>query len=965
MSLTLVLGPANSAKAGEVLGAYRARAGDGALLVVPTAADARHYGHELAREGAALGGAVVTFRGLIREVARRVGLTERPLSALQQERLVKRVVATAPLQTLAPSASGAGFARAARDLIVELERSLVTPQRFSQALAAWSAEDGERRRFADEVASIYLRYHRELERLQRVDAELQAWRTLDALRAAPGTWGAVPVFLYGFDDLHRLERDAVETLARIVEADVIVSLTYEPGRAALAARAETVEELRPLATRVLELPPLADHYAPASRAALHQVERRLFEPTEERLHPGAAVQLLEAGGERAEVELVAAEVAALIRAGVPAGEIAVVYRSIDRPAALVERVFAAASIPVAGAFRVPLGRSALGRALLALARCALLPERQASAGDLLAYLRSPGLLEHAEVADALEHDVRRAGLATAAEARARLGWRLEEIDALRAAGNPLAELARHARRLFAAPRRGAAATLSDVEELDARTLSALVSALGELDELADAPAGADLIELLQGLTIPAGADARPGAVLLSDPLAIRARRFRVVFMCGLQENEFPLSGVSEPFLSDERRHELALASGLRLRPREDVLASERYLFYAAASRASERLYLSYRSSDEEGNLALPSPFISDGAELLDAGWSGRRRRRLLADVVWDLELAPTEREAARAQAAARGSGRRRVLAPERRTLSAEAMGHVRHREVVSAGALEAYADCPVKWLVDKELAPEPLAPDSDAVARGSYMHAALERLLARLGASVNEVTLADAKRILDEVLAELPASVAVGRPASVRRAALESIAADLRRYVAHEAASGAEWEIGGLELRFGFDDEDGVSLPALELGNEVRLRGVIDRVDVDGAGHGIVRDYKSGASRPEYCGARWQEERRLQVALYMVVVRQLLELEPVAGVYQPLGGRDLRARGVFRDDVKLGSGLVGTDARGREELDAVLDDALARARALADGLRGGELTPCPRTCSRDGCAYPGICWAER
>ena len=43
MALTLVIGPANSAKAGEVLGAYGAVARRGAVLVVPTAQDARYY----------------------------------------------------------------------------------------------------------------------------------------------------------------------------------------------------------------------------------------------------------------------------------------------------------------------------------------------------------------------------------------------------------------------------------------------------------------------------------------------------------------------------------------------------------------------------------------------------------------------------------------------------------------------------------------------------------------------------------------------------------------------------------------------------------------------------------------------------------------------------------------------------------------------------------------------------------
>ena len=52
MPLTLVLGPANSAKAGEVLGAYGAAARAGALLVVPTALDAEHYAPGAGRDRA-------------------------------------------------------------------------------------------------------------------------------------------------------------------------------------------------------------------------------------------------------------------------------------------------------------------------------------------------------------------------------------------------------------------------------------------------------------------------------------------------------------------------------------------------------------------------------------------------------------------------------------------------------------------------------------------------------------------------------------------------------------------------------------------------------------------------------------------------------------------------------------------------------------------------------------------------
>ena len=153
-------------------------------------------------------------------------------------------------------------------------------------MGSWAAEDRRRRPYARDVAAIYSAYSAELERLGRVDPELYTWRALDALRAAPGRWGTESLFFYGFDDLHPLERDAIETLARVVGAEVTVSLTYEAGRSALTARAEAVEELRPLADRVQQLPASAEHYDPDSRHALHHLERELFEPEPERVDPG-------------------------------------------------------------------------------------------------------------------------------------------------------------------------------------------------------------------------------------------------------------------------------------------------------------------------------------------------------------------------------------------------------------------------------------------------------------------------------------------------------------------------------------------------------------------------------------------------------------------------------------------------------------------------------------------------------
>ncbi|MDQ6817181.1 MAG: PD-(D/E)XK nuclease family protein, partial [Actinomycetota bacterium] len=748
MPLTLVLGPANSAKAGEVLGSYAAATHRGALLVVPNTQDVRHFARELAQEGSVLG-SVLTFSGLCFEIALRAGYSARRLSVLQRETVVARSLQRAGLELLAEAAEQPGFVAAAGELISELERSLVTPQRFASAMGAWGEADERRARYGREVAGIYLSYARELERLRWVDGDLYAWRAVDAMRAAPCRWGAAPVFFYGFDDLHPLQRDAVETLSSIVGVEVTVSLTYEAGRAALAARAEVVEELRPLADRVLELPGLDEHYSPDSRAALHHLERHLFEPPsgengasseprEDRIDPGEAVRLLEAGGERAEAELLAAKAGELLRAGIPGEQIAIVYRSPAAVAPLLERVFRQYGIPLESDYELAFAHTTLGRAVLSLARCALLPDARASAEDLVAYVRTSGVLDQIEIADTLELAVRREGLKTAAQARARLPLPLAQIDTIRGAPDPAAELACQARRLLDVRARGRAGApvLDGDGELDARALAAMLRALDELDELGELPSsGPELIDLLERLTVRAGWRGGPGAAVLTAPLAVRARRFHTVFVAGLQEGDFPRGVMPEPFLSQELRRELAVGSGLRLRLGEDGIQRERYLFYAAASRATHQLILSHRSSDEEGNIALPSPFLDDVAELLAPGWSERRGRRLLGDVVWPASEAPNERERALSFVEAStppvdepgsGSG----------ALTEVALGLVRHREVVSGGALECYSDCPVKWLVERELRPKRLQPEPEPLARGSYVHEALEEVLRRLGGPV-------------------------------------------------------------------------------------------------------------------------------------------------------------------------------------------------------------------------------------
>ncbi len=223
-----------------------------------------------------------------------------------------------------------------------------------------------------------------------------------------------------------------------------------------------------------ELDARADHYAPASRDALHHLERALFEedppaPAE----PAGAVRLLQGGGERAEAELVAAHVARLLREdGFAPEEVAIVVRSVSAAAPLLEQVLGAYGIPYALTRPLRAGQTALGRGLVGLLRAA---RPGGTADDLLAYLRTPRVVRVAALVDRLEADVRRQGLRDATAARALFEDRHFALGALdrvagaaeRGAGPLCRTLAREARVLLAAPHRRSAAVLADEEAVDA------------------------------------------------------------------------------------------------------------------------------------------------------------------------------------------------------------------------------------------------------------------------------------------------------------------------------------------------------------------------------------------------------------------------------------------------------------------------------------------------------------------
>ena len=956
--LSLLAGPAHAGKVALLLDRYLARLDDEPFLIVPNRSDVDRVERDLLRRcGCLLGGSIGTFDDLFARIV--VGDTHaRPVAtdaqrALLARRAVERAVATGTTG-LARSARFAGFADALLGTVAELESGLLDPPDL----------DGD-------VAALYAGYRAELDRVGFWDRDLLRRRACELVAGDLDAWHAEPVFAYGFEDLTAAEWTLLEALAG--RAEVEVSLPYEPGRAAFASLQRTAEDLARLADgRTRELPPRSAEFA---APALAWLERTLFETPRGPAPPLAgAVAFLEGAGTRGTAELVADHVLELLRDGTPAEEVALVVPSVERWRAPLETVFATAGIPYTLDGRVRLASTPLGHALLALLRFAW---AGAGRAELYSFLRSPYSGVARSSVDFAEGRLRGRAIEAPDQVEAETE-RLREaplvpLRTLREAGAAidgvrtlLTDMAAAAYGLDGPP-------VGDTSRLDLRCVAAALRLLDELetwDGLGEELATADVIGALERLEVSAGETAAPGRVAVLDLMRARTRRFDTVFVLGLEEGSLPRRGRSSPFLDDDRRRAL----GARLE-RPDPVARDRYLFYTACTRAMRRLFLVREAATDEGAPSQPSSFWDDVAAVFDPVEVARAtRRRPLSQLTLPIDEAPTARERLRALASlsagddsadlasalAEANGwtrrlRRARVAFDRptRLRNPVAIESLAMRTTFGATELERFVDCSSAWLIERLVDPKTIDAEADALLRGKVAHQALytfyNGLPKELGTErVTEANLDAALTFLEQCLAEAlrgGVRIELGDVASAELR--EGLRRDLERFVREEARSPLGLVPRRFEVRFGTDRSAPELQRGLELGDGIFVSGTIDRIDVDPhSARGIVQDYKSG--KGSFSAAQILDEGRLQVPLYLLVLRDLVGIEPLGGVYRALSGTR-GARGMLREDARDDlPGFQKRDYLDDEGFAAQLDTAVERARTAAQRIRAGDVAHDPR-----------------
>ena len=958
--LTLITGPANAAKIGAVLERLRAARPRDPLLVVPTAADVAHYQRELASSNIVFGA-----RG-----AHLLAPDPRDRAPHQAARAAARLDRPRPRRPRRDRRRAAARARRVRRHArlrrrgrAAVRRARARPRRAG-ALHRGAAHLGRRRRRARRTPASSARSTRPTAARWRSSAARRSRATPGrrSTRCAPTrrVWARRPVFLYGFDDLTPTERDAVETLSGHAEADVCLALPVRAGpRRVRRPRGDRrgAAPARRRGRRTCRSAPSTTPRAPAARCTTSSASCSSRRPTG--APPNGAVRLLEAGGERAEAELVGAEVLELMRQGIAAPDIAVLLRGDAGVTALFAQVLAGYGIPVSHDRRVPLGRTRLGAGVLAGARAALDRGTRRRPADLAAHARAAARPERRRPAGGARPPRRDRA---ARGSPARCGRRgsgspsstaLDRLAAAAAEGAEalLAALEAEAQAIWTAPHRRRAEVLGP-EDLRRRPrgratcappLRAARARRGRSRRCSGAPR--DVLDGLAPVRVrepsalsgerarrAARRPARDPRAALPRGLRLRAAGRRVP--APPRARAVPVR--RRPPRARRRHRPAAAAARGRARPRALALLRRRL---APRGRALPLLALVGRGGQPGRAVRLRRRRArAVRRRALGAARHAAARRRHLD--------AARRADAARAaprlrRGAQRAGSRRRSARPGPRRCCALLAA----RDTEPARGLEAFAACGVRWLVEQFLRPDRIEPDPEPMQRGSLAHAVLERTLGaaarahRLGRDRARA----ARRRARGAARRARRAHRRPRPRARRRALLRGLEADLERYLRTEAEHGAGYEPAALEWSFGRPEDAARAAPA----RRGRRRGDRPRRPDRRAARAAPRSCATTRAAPRSaarsgrttCSSRWRST--------CSPCASCSGREPVAGLYQPLAGRKLAARGLVRDDVP-GDYVAHRHGRRRRRSTTRSRPPRALAARTAAELHAGRIRAVPR-----------------
>jgi RecB family exonuclease len=516
---------------------------------------------------------------------------------------------------------------------------------------------------------------------------------------------------------------------------------------------------------------------------------------------------------------------------------------------------------------------------------------------------------------------------------------------------------------------------------------AAVSALG----LGAAPVSSEVFRYELSRTLEAGAPppgaGRVGALRIVRVGEIAGEPLAHLIVLDANEGILPPSAPAGPLLPDALAERLRAIDPGAAPASAGMLRARELSALALAASAAERVTLFYRECGDGGEALAPSPFV------LALTRGGARARRSGGGALVDAPL--SHREAELQRASRLGIGAPGVEPEATRRAKTERTREVHHGlatprprndlvgdlavDAALAGVLEAesgggdrplpitslerFARCAFQGYVHQLLGVRDVrtvGETPDAREAGTLVHEALAAAM-RAALPLLQVRPMDRDAVRTLAMEAADAVLWRGAETTLRKLALDLARERVLRVVEWTLAQN-EWVFALAEQAFGDPHATaGNEWPAIDLGDAaapIRLRGTIDRVDVDRSDSHPKRvrviDYKGSAETVRQA-RRELGQTMLQVPLYAVAAASSLDATSSEGMYLPVAELDPR----FGEDA--------TFAKRWQEV--MRDDARAlrdRVRGIVAQVRSGALAPTPeRETFCDQCSFDGICRRPR
>jgi ATP-dependent helicase/nuclease subunit B len=1043
----LVSGKAGSGKTHLVLQKYsrfveEEQREDNVIFILPTYSQVEHLrGLTLKQvQGSKLKGyldsGLVTFSILANKILESVDSTppKKLINEGEKDLILSNIFKSADKGYFSGVSGYAGFKTAFLNLLREIKENSLDPLPFKDVLKEIQTGNpySPVNLKCNELVTLYERYQKALNKNNLMDREDFLAQALSHLNK--DTFSEIELLLIdGFHDYTQLELKFIKELASLIP-NVYVTLPYQisdPVPPAFVVSHKTYSRLSELNLQELRL----DENRRTTSRRLGHIEANIFSQSEEPVIPpepdssGTSLRITAAANMQDEVEQIARMIIKLTyKKGYGFSQIAVIFRNIEKYRDIVEDTFTRFSIPVRIYGRKPLKDNPLIKAIINTST--IFTDKWQDEAVWKVLKSNTGI--NGTLTNRLEQEYLKRGTVNDYNR-----WlKLASTTELKPVNKFLKELkkifsnleGRHTfghyckcyidiANLFYKPaftEENPNQEISRLMKSDAGALKEFMAilnntTLGDLSEISKDTGSLTfekfnhILESQVDLSSYRETDRRKEVVNVINVLEARQWEMPVVFVGGLLEKEFPRQVREDLFLKDYYRKKLNATGNITLREASEQMGEERYLFYIAVTRAKEMLYLSYPSANSNGNLTLPSFFLSDTQKLFpEETVQGITIRRNLSKVIPEPEEIITSTDSKNfvyyhlnTPYVSKGKQYEKAIALWLYNNSTENKPSLREelctlttlidsynnlklklsdKKIVkkisetstrfSPTKLKDYAQCPYKYFGRSTLKLRQAIPKSmDHLMQGTIIHKVLEEYFRDTGESK------DITGIFDDVFKQKTRGMVTGfDELKARNEMLNTLLA----FESMEKESNLPtFKPSMFEAKFG--DEETETLKIVNVVKDcIEISGKIDRVDVsevDGEKVGIIIDYKFGQT--EFNKTELEEGLDLQLPIYILALRDLFGVVPIAAEFYAL--KTSRKTGIYNEELIDNLKLYIKPAKkslsvDNKEFNKLLKDAENHILKFSREIRKGRIELAPANidfCGEGNCDFANVCRIDK